>query len=144
MNTEEPHGSLDYPPQTEIEPVHQEPLSLSYEELALRIDKTDKTRKFSRETSPTSDTQSRLSSTSSHHFALDRDLLRGIPLKATLHGFGKMWTTSPTDLPDDDTREALWTKPLILRFSKAAQGVSQIYPQPYGVPTRRMIVLQVE
>jgi len=41
------------------------------------------------------------------HFVLEDDLLRGIPLRATLWGLGKLWLTSPIDLPEQ-AKKSLW------------------------------------
>ncbi|CAE7555658.1 unnamed protein product [Symbiodinium natans] len=49
-------------------------------------------------------------SEASGHLKLDRDLLRGIPLKSSLHGFGVLWRRSPIELPDNAAREALWKR----------------------------------
>ena len=39
--------------------------------------------------------------------SIDTDLLRGVPLKASLQQFGRLWRVSPSDLPEKG-REALW------------------------------------
>ena len=49
-------------------------------------------------------------SEASGHLTLDGDLLRGIPLKTSLHGFGVLWRRSPIELPDNAARAALWRR----------------------------------
>ncbi|CAE7248452.1 unnamed protein product [Symbiodinium sp. CCMP2456] len=43
------------------------------------------------------------------HFVLEDELLRGIPLRATLWGLGKLWLTSPIDLPEQ-AKKSLWER----------------------------------
>lgn len=43
------------------------------------------------------------------HFVLEDELLRGVPLRATLWGLGKLWLTSPIDLPEQ-AKKSLWER----------------------------------
>lgn len=43
------------------------------------------------------------------HLEVDEEILRGVSLRKTLRGFGRVWQFSPSDLPLKE-REALWKK----------------------------------
>jgi len=43
------------------------------------------------------------------HLEVDEEILRGVSLRKTLRGFGRVWQFSPSDLPVKE-REALWNK----------------------------------
>ena len=74
----------------------------------------------------------------SSHLEVDRELLRGISLQSSLQGFGRLWVTSPVDLPDDSARAGLWGRSR--QVSKLNTFLSHTWHTPGSQKVRALLV----